>query len=166
MPARLRIAVSPLAVLLLGALALVPVGACANQSEGEPCSPASSDCNDGLVCTSVAGDNNGYRCCPMMGVTPSTVICTQSNPGVNNSNPDAAAGTSDGEAGTAPGEASAQETSLGAPDAPSSETSSPASDAASQSSSSEAAAEAAPADGARAPPGPLEEPPAPRGGPA
>jgi hypothetical protein len=116
MPTRSRLPLALFALLSLAGSGLV--GACSDQGEGEPCSPYSTDCQSNLECILVAGDNVGYRCCPIPPAEPTANnICLPNNPGVNGGNPppsDAASTTTSEDATTSD---SASDTGL-ASDAP------------------------------------------------
>jgi hypothetical protein len=115
MRTRSRLSFALFAVLSLAGSGLV--GACSDQGEGEPCSPFSTDCQSNLQCTLVAGNEIGYRCCPIPPAQPSANnICSPNNPGVGNPPPDGGPG-GEGDAEGAPEDTGAGEGSSPAPDA-------------------------------------------------
>src|SRR5271165_4004475 len=82
---------------LLSLAAAGMVGACSNQSEGEPCNVNSDDCASNLACVQTP-NSNGYRCCPA--TNPTTVVCALNNSGVSGGNPAPADGGASGETGS------------------------------------------------------------------
>jgi hypothetical protein len=115
-----RLSFALFAVLSIAACGMI--GACSNQSEGEPCNVNSDDCSNNLQCIQTPS-NNGYRCCPVPPATPTTVICALNNSNVVGNNPTPTeGGTADAEAGAASPDAAGTEASPADEGAPESST--------------------------------------------
>jgi hypothetical protein len=69
---------------MVGVALLAPLGACNNESEGQPCDQGSDDCQSPLVCSVTT--SGGFRCCPVAPQSPTTQICGATHQGVVNSN--------------------------------------------------------------------------------
>jgi hypothetical protein len=102
--------------MVAGLALTVPLGACNNGSEGQPCD-TNDDCQGPLLCLSTT--TGGLRCCPPATQSSTTQICGAAHPGVMGSNPPPVTGSDSGpaDAGASPAaEASVPDGSDGAPE--------------------------------------------------
>jgi hypothetical protein len=69
--------VRPALALVLWLTTFAASGGCSNQAEGEICAPTADDCQSGLTCQPVAGQN---RCCPPNLALSKAAACAGQHP--------------------------------------------------------------------------------------